>query len=70
MFGVNKKKILFVTLARIDDINVSGIYTDLLKKFHIEGHEICIVCPNERREKRKTELNMNCNSQILKIKRN
>jgi hypothetical protein len=35
MFGVNKEKILFVTLARIDDINVSGIYTDLLKKFYI-----------------------------------
>jgi endo-alpha-1,4-polygalactosaminidase (GH114 family) len=36
MFGVNKKKILFVTLARIDDINVSGIYTDLLKKFYMK----------------------------------
>jgi len=50
MFGVNKEKILFVTLARIDDINVSGIYTDLLKKFIFEGHEICVVCPNERRK--------------------
>ena len=70
MFGVNKEKILFVTLARIDDINVSGIYTDLLKIFHIQGNEICVVCPNKRRERRKIELNMNCNSQILKIKRN
>jgi len=46
MFGVHKEKILFVTLARIDDINVSGIYTDLLKKFRIEGHETCVICSN------------------------
>ena len=37
-YGVNKKKILFVTLARIDDVNLLGIYSDLLKKFHKEGH--------------------------------
>lgn len=49
MFGVNKKKILFVTLARIDDINVSGIYTDLISKFVSEGYEATIICPIERR---------------------
>ena len=49
MFGVNKKKILFVTLARIDDINVSGIYTDLISKFVSEGYDATIICPIERR---------------------
>ena len=49
MFGVNKKKILFVTLARIDDINVSGIYTDLISKFVSEGYNATIICPIERR---------------------
>ena len=49
MFGVNKEKILFVTLARIDDINVSGIYTDLISKFVSQGYEATIICPIERR---------------------
>lgn len=61
-------KILFLTLLKINSLDERGIYSDLLKKFHDEGHEICIVCPNERREKRGTELNKNCNSQILKVK--
>ena len=49
MFGVNKRKILFITLARIDDINVSGIYTDLISKFVSEGYDATIICPIERR---------------------
>ena len=61
-------KILFLTIIKINSLDERGIYSDLLKKFHDEGHEICIVCPNERREKRGTELNKNCNSQILKVK--
>jgi glycosyltransferase involved in cell wall biosynthesis len=44
-----KKKILFVTLARIDDINVSGIYSDLISKFVSEGYDATIICPIERR---------------------
>jgi glycosyltransferase involved in cell wall biosynthesis len=61
-------KILFLTLMKIDSFDERGIYSDLLKKFHKEGHEICVICPNERREKKGTELNKNCNSQILKVK--
>lgn len=49
MFGVNKRKILFVTLARIDDINVSGIYSDLISKFVSEGYDATVICPIERR---------------------
>ncbi len=42
-------KILFLTLAKIDDIEQSGIYPDLLRKFRKENHEVTIVCPHERR---------------------
>ncbi len=44
-----KKKILFVTLVRIDDINVPGIYTDLISKFVMEGYHATVICPIERR---------------------
>ena len=42
-------KILFLTLARIDNIEVQGIYPDLLRKFRDNGHEVIIVCPTERK---------------------
>ena len=42
-------KILFLTLARIDSIEVQGIYTDLLRKFRDNGHEVTIVSPAERK---------------------
>ena len=42
-------KVLFLTLVKIDDIECYGIYSDLLRKFRNEGHDITIVCPNERK---------------------
>ncbi len=42
-------KILFITLSRIQSITQSGIYTDLLRKFKENNHDLYIVSPNERR---------------------
>lgn len=42
-------KILFLTLSYINSIEQRGIYTDLLRKFRDEGHDITIVTPLERR---------------------
>ena len=41
--------ILFLTLSHINTIEERGIYTDLLRKFRDEGHEVTIVTPLERR---------------------
>lgn len=48
-------KILFLTLARIDSIEVQGIYPDLLRKFRDNGHEVTIVSPAERKYRNKTK---------------
>lgn len=49
--------VLFLTMSSgMRDISVSGIYTDLMRKFRDEGHEVYIVFPFERRSGRKTEL--------------
>ncbi len=48
-------KILFLTLARIDSIDRQGIYPDLLRKFRDNGHNLTIVCPNERKYGKKTK---------------
>jgi hypothetical protein len=60
-------KVLFLTLARFDDIEQSGIYHDLLRKFRDDGHQVTIVCPNERKFKKKTQLFNFKGVDILKV---
>lgn len=49
--------ILFLTMSSgLRNIEASGIYSDLIRKFRDEGHDVYVVAPNERRSKRQTEL--------------
>ncbi len=48
--------IIFVTLGRTTNIHVHGIYSDLMRKFHSEGHNLYIVYPLERKEGKPTSL--------------
>lgn len=42
--------VLFLTMsAGIRNVQTSGIYTDLMRKFRDKGHNVYIVYPNERR---------------------
>lgn len=60
-------KILFLTLIKINSLEERGIYTDLLRKFWKEEHEIFIVCPLERRYKLKTSLIAEGGVSILQV---
>ena len=60
-------KILFLTLARIDSIEVQGIYPDLLRKFRDNGHEVTIVSPNERKYGKKTKYIQEGSVKILNV---
>ena len=52
-------KILFLTmLSSISNIEERGIYTDLMRKFLDEGHEVYIMYPNERRLGKATEVSI------------
>ena len=45
-----KMNILFLTmLSSLRDVEAKGIYSDLMRKFRDEGHEVYIIYPNERR---------------------
>lgn len=46
--------ILFLTMTKVLSIESRGIYTDLMRKFRDEEHNVYIVAPSERREGRKT----------------
>ena len=61
-------KVLFLTMVKIKSFHERGIYTDLLRKFHKEGHEVFVVCPNERREKKSTYLIKENVGTILNVK--
>ena len=42
--------ILFLTMSKMTTIESRGIYTDLMRKFRDEGHEVYVVSPSKRRE--------------------
>ena len=60
-------KILFLTLARINSIEVQGIYPDLLRKFRDNGHELIIVSPTERKYGSKTRYVTEGDVRILNV---
>lgn len=60
--------IIFLTLAKITSLEERGIYTDLLRKFREEGHNVCVVCPTERREQKETYLSQIKKVTILRVK--
>jgi glycosyltransferase involved in cell wall biosynthesis len=55
-------------MVRINSFNERGIYTDLLRKFYKESHEVFVVCPIERREKRITHLLKEDMGTVLNVK--
>lgn len=45
---MRKKNLIFLTMDRFTDIERSGIYTSLLRKFRNEGYGVYVVAPHER----------------------
>jgi glycosyltransferase involved in cell wall biosynthesis len=61
-------KILFLTISRINGISDRGIYSDLMRKFCDEGHDVFITTPIERRYKQRATLIKRNKIVILKIR--
>lgn len=61
-------KILFLSLSRFDDVNVRGIYSDLMREFIKRSNDVYIASPTERRFGKPTHLIDSPNCHILKIK--
>ena len=60
--------ILFLTIGRMQNIMTKSIYTDLLRRFKNEGHNVYAVAPVERREGYKTELRKEFGINVLRIR--
>lgn len=60
--------ILFLTLFKIEKLEERGIYTDLLRKFRDEGHQVFVISPSERREKKPTHLLKEEGAAVLRVR--
>lgn len=61
--------VLFLTMSSgMENIESSGIYTDLMRKFRNEGHEVYIIFPRERRLGLPTELKTESHVHSLGVK--
>lgn len=61
--------ILFLTMSSgLRDIETSGIYTDLMRKFRDKGHSVYVIFPYERRNNHKTELSVSNGVHLLGVK--
>lgn len=60
--------VIFLTLYKIQNVEERGIYTDLMRKFRDEGHQVYIVSPVERQFGLPTELKEMDGVHILNVK--
>lgn len=60
--------ILFISLSRINSFKDTGIYMDLMKEFQTHGHEVYMICPNERQFNQSTTEIVDNNFHLLKVK--
>lgn len=60
--------VIFLTVARLRDIYVSEIYSDLMRKFNDEGHNVYVVSPRERCFGIETHVDVQGNARILGVK--
>jgi len=60
--------ILFLTMSKMRSISKRGIYTDLMRKFRDNGHQLYIVSPCESRDKQSTKVIESEGAYILRVK--
>ncbi len=49
-------KIIFLTMSTLTEVDTHGIYSDLMRKFRDEGHQLTIVSPLERKNGKPTSI--------------
>lgn len=64
----NMENIIFLTMSNIQGLGNHGIYSDLIRKFRDEGHQVTIVTPRERRLGEQTSLKEVDGVQILGVR--
>lgn len=59
--------VLFLTLLSFESLQERNIYTDLLREFAKNGHEVFVISPSERRENKPTHVVKEDHASILRL---
>lgn len=59
--------VLFLTLLSFDSLQERNIYTDLLREFVKNGHQVYAISPTEKRQNKETHLIKEDNATILRL---
>ena len=59
--------VLFLTLVEFDTIQEHNIYSDLLREFVKNGHEVFVISPSEKRENKPTHVVKEDHATILRL---
>lgn len=61
-------KVIYITQSNINNINETGIYATLMRRFNTKGHHVYIISPAERRLGQETHIIDSDGAKILKVK--
>lgn len=59
--------VLFLTLLSFNSLQERNIYTDLLREFVKNGHQVYVISPVEKKQHQRTHLNKEENARILRL---
>jgi glycosyltransferase involved in cell wall biosynthesis len=62
------QRVIFISLVQINTLEERGIYQDLLRQFVLNGHEVTVVCPVERRTGLPTKVIKENAASILQVR--
>jgi len=60
--------ILFLSIGNLKNLSQKGLYPDLVRQFRSKGHEVYVVCANERRNAKETQLTKESDIHVLRVK--
>jgi glycosyltransferase involved in cell wall biosynthesis len=66
--GFYNMNILFLTMVNLINLNQQNIYTDLLRQFRNNGHNVYVICPREKRFNLPTEYVIEEGVKFLRIR--
>lgn len=66
--GFSNMNILFLTMVNLINLNQQNIYTDLLRQFRNNGHNVYVICPREKRFNLPTEYVIEEGVRFLRIR--
>jgi glycosyltransferase involved in cell wall biosynthesis len=65
---MHPQRIIFISLVQINTLEERGIYQDLLRQFTLNGHDVTVVCPIERRTGLPTKIIKENGVMILQVR--